>query len=1078
MTTTHPSIHYTDDYQEEISSQLPALQLLINMGWQYLTPAEALALRGGAPRNVVLTDVLTEWLAQHNDITYRGQHYPFTDGNINEAVKRLVNEVAPSLQTTNERVYELLTLGISLPQTIDGDRKSYSLHYIDWQHPERNVYHVTDEFTVEKRGSHEARRPDLVLFINGIPVVVIECKRPDLDAGGEKAVAEAVSQMIRNQKPEEIPHLFYTSQLLMAISRNDALYATTATPKKFWAIWREEERVPGEMEEAVHNLINRPLPAAVQDKLYGWRDYGQHKRQFFATLGERLPTEQDRLLYALLRPHRLLELIYQFIVFDDGTKKIARYQQYFAIKATIDRVAHLNAQGTRTGGVIWHTTGSGKSLTMVMLAKALALHPNITDPRVVLVTDRVDLDIQLYKTFAACRKSVVQAQNGQHLVRLVTNRLRQGEARADVITTVINKFEEAARQQIRDEGINTFVLVDESHRSQYGAMHAQMARVFPNACYIGFTGTPLTKDEKNTAKKFGDFIHRYPMRQAVADQAVVPLLYEGRIVEQDVDKEQLERWFERTTRHLSPEQKADLKRKMSRSEAVNATEQRIKEIAYNIALHYEQNFKGRGLKGQVATPSKAIAVKYLRYLQENGINAALVISPPDTREGHEEVDAPEEPVVQAFWRRMMDKYGSEEAYNREIINSFGDPDGIEIIVVVDRLLTGFDQPRNTVLYVDKPLKEHTLLQAIARVNRLFEGKDFGYIIDYRGVLGELNEAMNLYDALADYDVEDVAGTVTDVQGEIDQLAQRHNAVWAVFDGVTNKRDAEAMERWLEPEDRRTRFYEALTDFARTLGVALASVQFYEQFPEAQINIYKRDLKHFHNLRQSVKQRYAEVIDYHDYEEKVRKLMDEHVRAKDVVTIGTLVNIFDVEKFDEEVARLSTPAAKADTILNRMKRTISERMDEDPAFYRRFAELVEETILAYKQNRLDELEYFRQAEDHLEALRTGRDSSIPTTLARYRDAPAYFGVLREPLVACGIDEGKIAALAIEQEAIIEANKVTDWRYNLDVVKRIKRLLDDSFIELEQATGAMIDTTQLDLMIDQIVEVAKARDSSAR
>ena len=206
------------------------------------------------------------------------------------------------------------------------------------------------------------------------------------------------------------------------------------------------------------------------------------------------------MLYALLRPQRLLEVIYQFIVYDGGIKKIARYQQYFAIKATIDRVAHLNAQGARTGGVIWHTTGSGKSLTMVMLAKALTLHPNIVDPRVVLVTDRVDLDNQIYKTFHACGKSVVKAQNGEHLVRLVTNRLRTGERRADVITTVINKFEEAARQQVRDVELNTFVLVDESHRSQYGAMHAKMTRVFPHACFIGFTGTPLTQDEKSTAK--------------------------------------------------------------------------------------------------------------------------------------------------------------------------------------------------------------------------------------------------------------------------------------------------------------------------------------------------------------------------------------------------------------------------------------------------------------------------------------------------------------------------------------------------------------------------------------------------
>ena len=351
----------------------------------------------------------------------------------------------------------------------------------------------------------------------------------------------------------------------------------------------------------------------MEDRLYGWREYERRIRTHFAALGERLPTEQDRLIYALLRPQRLLELAYQYIVFDDGKKKIARYQQYFAIRATMARVAQRNAQGLRTGGVIWHTTGSGKSLTMVMLAKALTLHPEIRNPRVILVTDRVDLDDQLWRTFHACGKSVAKAKDGQHLVRMVTGKLNAGEMRPDVITTVINKFEQAAAQQVRDEDINLFVLVDESHRSQYGLLNARMQRVFPHACYLGYTGTPLTKAEKSTATKFGSFIHKYPMRQAVADKAVVPLLYEGRVVEQDVDKAQLERWFERTTRHLTPEQKADLKRKMSRSEAVNATEQRIKEIAYNVAVHYEQNWRGTGFKAQLATPTKRTGLKYLRY---------------------------------------------------------------------------------------------------------------------------------------------------------------------------------------------------------------------------------------------------------------------------------------------------------------------------------------------------------------------------------------------------------------------------------------------------------------------------------
>lgn len=1062
-------------YLEEISSQIPALQLLVNMGWHYLTPAEALALRGGKEKNVILTGVLEPWLRQHNQITTKGQTIPFSDANINEAINRLVNEPFQSLRLTNEKQYELLTLGTSLSQTIKGDRKSYSLHYINWQNPANNVYHVSDEFVVEKRGSHSTRRPDIVCFVNGIPLVIIECKRADQEHHGEKAVALGIEQHLAYQSEDDISHLYLTSQLLLAISPSDALYATTATPKKFWSLWREEEAQEGELEARVTGLINAPLPADTWQHILSARQYGHLIRQHFAELGPRLPNEQDRTLYALLRPKRLLELAYQFIVYDGGHKKIARYQQYFAIQATINRVAHRNAQGTRTGGVIWHTTGSGKSLTMVMLAKALSLHPNIQNPRVILVTDRVNLDNQIYRTFHACGKSVAQATSGKHLVRLVTGRLKKGETRADIVTTIINKFEEAARQKTRDENINIFVLVDESHRSQYGALNAKMQKVFPNACFIGFTGTPLTKQEKSTAEKFGAFIHKYPMRTAVADGAVVPLLYEGRIVEQDVDKQQLERWFERTTRHLAPEQKADLKRKMSRSDAVNATEQRIKEIAYNIATHYEMNWRGQGFKAQLATASKELGLKYLGYLRDYGIEAELAISPPDSREGSTEVDALDVPAVQTFWKQMMNRFGTEERYNQALLDSFGSSEGIEILIVVDKLLTGFDEPRNTVLYIDKPLKEHTLLQAIARVNRLFEGKEFGYIIDYRGVLGQLNEAMDLYDALAEFDPEDVKDTFNDVSEEIAKLPQRHSDLWAIFAPVANKKDIEAMGRFLGPEDKRQTFYEALTAFAGTLRVALSAVTFYEETPVARIEQYKNDLKFFHQLRQAVKMRYAEAIDYRDYEQKVRKLMDEHVKATGTTAITNLVNIFDVEKFDQEVARLQTPAARADTILSHMTRTITEKMDEDPALYRKFSEMVAETIEAYRQGRIDELEYYRRAESHKEAFRQGQPgNSQPTQLYNYRDAAAYYRVLQEPLAAYNVSDDQIATMAIQQEKIIEAHKITDWHNNLDVQNQIKRELDDAFYELEQKTGSLIELAELEQIIAQLLEVAKARD----
>jgi type I restriction enzyme, R subunit len=1066
----------TPSFREELISQIPALQLLMTkeMKYLYLNPDQALAARGGKLSNVLLDTILEKQLRIFNRIHYKGRAYPFSDANIKEAIRKLKNEPYDGLLRTSERIYDLLTLGTSVPQEIAGDRRSFTLRYIDWKHPGNNVFHVSDEFSVERRRSRETRRPDLLLFVNGIPLVIIECKRPDLEKGGDKAVFEAITQMIRNQKDDEIPTLFTFTQLLLAVSKNDALYATTGTPKKFWAVWAEERNI----EVEVRQLINQPLSPALKKQLYDHREHALTIRHYFDTLeqaGERLPTAQDRTIYSLLKPERLLELVYQFLVYDEGIKKIARYQQYFAVKATIERVQDLNTQGKRTGGVIWHTTGSGKSLTMVLLAKALSLHPGIPNPRILLVTDRVDLDDQIWKTFVACGKTVHKASSGNDLVTTIQ------AGKIDIITTVINKFEAAAEQKMRDTNPNIFVLVDESHRSQYGSFHAKMRQIFPNACYIGFTGTPLLKAEKATVTKFGDFIHTYPMQQAVDDKAVVPLLYEGRMAELGVNQEQIDQWFERVTRHLNDDQKRDLKNKLSRTEVVSRTEQRIQQIAYDITDHYVANFRGGGFKAQLAAPNKETALLYKKHLDEFGeVTSEVVISPPDTREGNEEVDNTTSPVIEAFWKKMMERFGTEENYVREIKSSFARADGVEILIVVDKLLTGFDEPRDTVLYIDKPLKEHSLLQAIARVNRLFEGKEFGYIIDYRGVLGELNAALNTYNALAAFDAADVVGMIADTSEEVKKLSTYHTLLWDVFKEVTNKQDTEALERFLEPEDHRQAFYEALTDFTRCLRVALSTVYFYQETPESQINRYKSDFRFFHNLRVSIRQRYAETIDYKEYEQKVRNLMNQHITSSEVKPITELVNIFDQDAFALEVEKIEGASAKADTIAYRVKKTVTSRMGENPAVYQRFSQLLAQTIEAYKAGRLSEAEYLNQVREVLEQLQQGRTNIMPPILHRYQHAPAYFGIL-QTLLETNIDGLRtfvaaevLAEMAIEMEKIIEARKIRDWVTNSDVQRAMMNAIEDYLYEMKAQQGLSLTSVELDLILAQVIEVAKQRD----
>jgi type I restriction enzyme, R subunit len=399
--------------------------------------------------------------------------------------------------------------------------------------------------------------------------------------------------------------------------------------------------------------------------------------------------------------------------------------------------------------------------------------------------------------------------------------------------------------------------------------------------------------------------------------------------------------------------------------------------------------------------------------------------------------------------------------------------------VVDKLLVGFDEPRNTVLYIDKPLREHGLLQAIARVNRLFEGKEFGFIVDYRGVLGQLNEALETYNALEGFDAEDVAGTITDMSAVIDTLPGLFEQLWAIFDPVPNKQDNEAMERFLEPEDRRAHFYDALTAYARALKVALSVVSFYADTPEKRIAIYKRDLVFFHNLRNAVKLRYAEAVDYGEYEQKIRKLMNDHIKAEGVSIITEAVNIFNQAEFEAAVSEMTTPASRADAIAYRLKKTAIEEMEKDPAFYRKFSQMIEETIEAYKQGRIDELDYLSQMETAKEEMATGKDSPLPPQLAGYRDANAYYGLLLEPLArfADGTQPeflSFMADLAIACEQTINEKKVRDWAHNPDVINQIKGGLDDLLYSLKLDFGIALTNTEMDTIIDNVVETAKKRD----
>lgn len=1077
----------TPSFKEDHISQIPALQLLQKLGYTYLSPEEAERLRGGKTSNVLLEDILRKQLREINSekrISSTKSTY-ISDANIENGIRALkelpMNE---GYIAACEAAYNLITMGRAFEQNFDGDKKSITLQYIDWKDLSHNVFHVTEEYSVMRSMSKEHYRPDLVLFVNGIPLCVIECKRPDM----KEPLAQAISQHLRNQQEDGIRALYAYTQLTLSIATQEAAYATNATPEKFWAKWEEkfEGDTPEEKKaqeenyrEELTGLKNRRLSQEQKGKLFA--DRFKYVRNYFDALETEniLPTVQDEYLYGLCRPERLMDIVFNFVLFDNGEKKVARYQQFFAIKKSMKRILQLEG-GRRKGGVIWHTQGSGKSLTMVMLAQAIALEKSIRNPKIVLVTDRTDLDNQITGTFRKCGRFVENAATGQRLVELL-------ESKSDaVVTTIINKFVAAMKKISKPlESHDIFVLVDEGHRTQYGTFNIEMQKTMPNACYIAMTGTPLFKRDKSTAAKFGGIIDAYTVDQAVKDGAVVPLLYEGRLARQEVNESPLDIFFSMVSEPLTDYQKADFKRKFSRADQLNSAEQKIYAIAWNISMHYRDNWQGTPFKAQLVCDKKVNAIRYKEFLDEIGlVSSAVLISPPDEREGEDSAFAKSPEKENQFWLKMINEHGNSKTYEKNIISRFKNQKDPEIIIVVDKLLTGFDEPKNTVLYLTRNLQGHKLLQAIARVNRIYPDKEFGYIIDYYGVIENLDDALQLYSSFEDFDLDDLEGTLVNISEEIKRLPQKHSELWDIFKTVANKRDAEAYQLLLRDEAIRVIFYDKLAAFAKGLKLALSSIQFYKDTEEKIINRYKEDLAFFLKLRLAVVERYSDEVDYKKYEGQIQKLIDTHISTSKVEIITELVNIFDKEKFQQEVENTTGKAAKADKIASRTAKHITEKMDEDPAFYKKFSQMLKEAIADYEAKRITEVEYLGRVQEIMNNVLARTDSDIPEALKNKDVAKAFYGLTVESL-AEKIEDTEIrkvistqAALHIDElirKAVLDHGKaIVDWQYKTNITGKLLIEIGDYLID-EVRDKYKIDLSfgEMDEMANRCIEVAKIR-----
>lgn len=1049
------------NFDEARQSQLPFIELLVNLGYKYLPAAEALRQRGGDTSNFILSDIATKKLMEINSYEIDGANFKFSEKDIHDTIDELEHIQFEGLIDTSQKIYNTImptSGGKTIKVSHNGKKVSKNFRFIDFANPKNNDFHVTAEFVATGK---QNIRPDIVCFVNGVPFAVIENKKSSV------AVVEALNQMNRNQGTEFCPRLYTFAQLLVATNGKELQYGTTGTASKFYAVWKEKDVKEEEINEKVLKLINKQIDEKVYLEiladLNGAVDFHKQKT-------DRVPTEQDRGVVLLFEPKRLLDIAKNYILFDAGIKKMCRYQQYFAIHKMLERVEKEETTPSgivkRKGGLLWHTQGSGKSLTMVMFVKALIEDPNISNPRVLIVTDRKDLDKQIKETFQNCglKKDVLQATSGQNLLDMLKDK------ELAVITTLVHKFESASNKRAGfiDTDKNIFILVDEAHRSQYGDAALEMSKILPNACVIGFTGTPLLKKDKS-ANKFGTIIDKYTIDDALADNVILPLIYEGRYVDLVQNEEQIDKHVDRVSENLDKKYKVELQ-KFASTKIIKDNPQRIVEIAYDIEKHYTENFKDTGLKAQIVAPSKYSAVLFQKFFEKNAkVRTAVVIS-DEHEDGNEENTHKKE--VLEYLQGVQKNHINVAKYEKDVIESFKhNADGIEILIVVDKLLTGFDAPCDTILYLAKDLRDHNLLQAIARVNRLFDNKKLpktaGYIIDYSENAKNIDTAMKLF---GNYDEEDVKGSLIDLDEKITQLQQCYSLVHDIFNEVKGSNDDEVYLQFLSDEPKREMFYKGMNDFVKNLNECYVLQDFVHKFKY--LDIYKRELKKFLELRKSASLKYADRIDLSEYKQALVNILDKYVDAKGVELLTKPINITDRKQFAEAVENLGSDKSKAEAIAAQTQKTITEKMDTDPEFYERFSRRISQILEKLRQGKLADVEALKQMRLISDDVINKKDAELPERIKLSAGSDVFYRNLKDSFAKFNLNEEIYISIVLDIFKILKQESIVDWYRNIDVKRRMMNVIDDYLYDVVKTEkGIDLNSEEVTAVIVAVMQLAE-------
>ncbi|HOU96885.1 MAG TPA: HsdR family type I site-specific deoxyribonuclease [Bacteroidales bacterium] len=911
-----------------------------------------------------------------------------------EKLKKCTNRPQMSLYDLNKETYSLLRYGAKEHEQL-GEHEQ-NVQFIDWENPENNHFAIAEEVTIK---GNRTKRPDIVLYVNGIAVGIIELKRSTV------SVSEGIRQNIGNQKEEFIKTFFSTIQLVMAGNDTEGLrYGTTETSEEYYLTWKE------------------------------------------AGLGNE--SRLDRAILQMCEKKRLLEIIHDFIVFDSGIKKTCRHNQYFGVKAAQEYVKR------HEGGIIWHTQGSGKSLTMVWLARWIREH--ITDARVLLLTDRTELDEQIEKVFFGVDEKIYRTKTARELLTelnikdkwLLCSLVHKFGRVADTdelnVDSYLSEIKKNLPKDFSAKG-DLYVFVDECHRSHTGKLHKAMKKLLPTATFIGFTGTPLLKiDKSNSISTFGPYIHTYKYNEAVSDKVVLDLRYEARRVDQNISsQDKIDEWFEERTRGLTDVAKAELKRRWGTMQSLLSSKSRLEKVVFDILDDFYKKDRLASGRGNAMLVASSIyeACQYYEIFQTMGFTKCAVITSyepnalsTDTRE-------------YAIYQKMLNGKTTED-FEKEIKKKFIETPGqMQLLIVVDKLLTGFDAPPATYLYIDKNMQDHGLFQAICRVNRLdSEDKEYGYIIDYRDLFKKLEKAVADYTtgALSGFDKQDVLGLLKDrmEEGKKD-LDEALEVVRTLCEPVAPPKDSAMYIRYFcgdvenpyslkENEVRRVKLYKSVSHLLRAYA-DLANDMIGSGYTKEQAQAIEREVKHYEQVRMEVKLASGDYIDLKKYEPAMRVLVDRYISATESEQLSafddmTLVDLI-TEKGEDALKELPSSVkqsreAVAETIENNVRKLIIDEMPTNPKYYLRMSEILDELVKKRKQADVEYKEYLKQIVALSKKVKNPMEESV--------DAKINTPALRAIYDNLGQDVNKAISV---HEAVI-ASRQADWRGNCLKERAIK------------------------------------------